>query len=132
MGHNDTNALGVHWCVSNDDTVINTAPPAANDLQDGDCIITKVINAGRKQPFKHFVGKIISKYEEVQGNDFLVSFLKLKPTGTFVFPNIKDEASVNISDIVLKLPNPIVKKGTNRTASLFNFKMNLSPYNISM
>lgn len=94
--------------LSDDDTV-NTAPPAANDLQDSYYIITKVINAGRKQPFKHFVGKIISRYEEGQENDFLVSFLKLKPTGTFVFPDIKDEVLVNMSDIVLKLPNPIVK-----------------------
>lgn len=73
----------------------------------------------------------MSRYPDSQ-NDFLVSFLKLKPTGTFIFPDIKDEASVNISDIVFKLPNPTVKKGTSRTAFIFNFKINLSPYNTSM
>ncbi|GBP61757.1 hypothetical protein EVAR_31085_1 [Eumeta japonica] len=57
---------------SSDDDIVNTAPPAANDLHDGDYVITKVINVGKKNPYKHFVGKIVSRYPD--NNDFLVSF----------------------------------------------------------
>lgn len=88
------------------------------------------MNVGKKQPFNNFVGKIIFRHADSQGNDFLISFLKCKPTCTFVVPDIKDEVSVNISDILLKLPNMVVQKGTSRTDSLFNFNINLSRYNI--
>lgn len=57
---------------------VDMVPSGANDLQ-GDNYIRK------KQPFKHFVGKLILKYEEGQRND---SLLKCKPTETFVFPDI--------------------------------------------
>lgn len=83
--------------------------------------MTKVINVGKKQPYYYFVGKIVSSNSDCQ-HVFLVSLLKLKP---IVFHDMKDEASVNISDNVLKLQNYIIKKGTSRTAFLLNFKINL-------
>lgn len=48
---------------SDDDDTVNTSPLEANDLQNGNYIITKVKNVGRMQPFMHFVGTLLSRYE---------------------------------------------------------------------
>lgn len=84
-----------------DDDTVNTASPAENDLQEGDYIITKLINAVKTQQCKQFIGKIIFNYEECNTNEFLVSFQKRKPNQTVVLPDIKYQAFLNISDIVI-------------------------------
>lgn len=114
------------------DKSINIAPILPRDVKEGDFVVTKLISEGKNQPVKHFVAKILAKCEDDEGNDFQVSFLKRKPSGTFIFPEKKDEAFVSISDIVLKLPDPVVSKGTYRTTSLYSFKADLYKYNIPL
>lgn len=80
----------------------------------------------KKKYVVHYVGKVISKYGF---SEFEISYLRKKPTSwVFVFPNVEDKSSVDISDMTFKLPKPRITKGTRRTASLFGFLFDFSSY----
>lgn len=100
---------------------IQTRP---ENLIKGDFVVIKF---EKKKTVKHYVGKILSKCNY---GDYEIFYLRKKSSGTFVFPNVKDKATVHISDIILQLPMPITIKDTNRTATMFTFKVNLSSYNL--
>lgn len=112
--------------VSDDISInmITSIQSRPKNLKAGDFILIKF---QKKKNVKHYVGTILLKNDD---GDYNVSYLRKTPSGTFVFPNVKDEASVHVSDIILQLPMPTVTKDTNRTASLFTFNLDLSSYNL--
>lgn len=116
-----------NFCPSEDEASDNQLTPIKikpENLKEGDFVLIKF---EKKKSIKHYVGKILLKYDS---SEYQVSYLRKKPSGSFVFPDVKDEASVNITDIILQLPMPTVTNGTNRTASLFYFKFKQFCYNL--
>lgn len=49
----------------------------------------------------------------------------------FLMPDNPECSDVNIRDIILKLPKPIMHGGTVRTMSLMSFGIDFTPYNVS-
>lgn len=78
----------------------------------------------------HYVDKVMGKYHSLE---YHISYIRKKPESwTFVFPEVKDEASVNFSEVGLKLPMTNVSAGITRTAAFFRFPVNLASYDISL
>ncbi|KAK9869983.1 hypothetical protein WA026_006080 [Henosepilachna vigintioctopunctata] len=100
-------------------------PVDPKNIIDGVYVLVKF---KKKTSVIYYVGKVIKHYSITE---MQVSFLRKKPGSSmkFVFPDVKDEASVDLSDIVLILPDPTSAK-TARTASILSFKKDLSFYNV--
>lgn len=91
------------------------------DLYVGEYIIVKFCT---KKTVVHYVGQIKEKANyEVQ-----VAFMRKKGM-KFYFPQTEDISTVELSDVVCKLPSPSNIKGTERTQSLISFKFNQSQFN---
>ncbi|XP_022834564.1 uncharacterized protein LOC111362220 [Spodoptera litura] len=95
------------------------------NVKDGAYVLVKF---EKKKSVIYYVGQIIKHYSLTE---VMVSFLRKKPGSSmkFVFPDVKDEGSVDLSDIVLILPDPKSAK-TARTASILSFNKDLSFYNV--
>ena len=95
------------------------------NVKDGAYVLVKF---EKKQSVIYYVGQIIKHYSLTE---VMVSFLRKKPGSSmkFVFPDVKDEGSVDLSDIVLILPDPKSAK-TARTARILSFNKDLSFYNV--
>lgn len=74
-----------------------------------------------------YVGKIISEKDEE--NDFVVSYLRKNEKSGFKWPIVPDLASVNLTDIVMILPNP-EKKTTKRLSGIISFPVKFGDLNI--
>ncbi|XP_044762023.1 uncharacterized protein LOC123319221 [Coccinella septempunctata] len=100
-------------------------PVDPENIKNGAYVLVKF---EKKKSVIYFVGQIIEHYSLTE---VMVSFLRKKPGSSmkFVFPDIKDEGSVDISNIVLILPDPESAK-TARTAGILSFKKDLSFYNV--
>lgn len=86
-----------------------------------------LIKFEKKKSVTYYVGQVIEKFNS---SEFKISFLRKKPgSWNFVFPTNKDEGTVDVSDIELVLPEP-KSAATARTANIFSFAKDLSPYNI--
>ncbi|KAK4874991.1 hypothetical protein RN001_011413 [Aquatica leii] len=110
---------------STDDKSTDLLQPLPENINESDFLITKF---EKKKSVVHYVGKVMTKYDNLE---YHISYLRKKPESQiFIFPDVKDKASVNFSDVCLKLPMPNVTPGTNRTSSLFRFSVNLARYNI--
>lgn len=105
-----------------DDYVVPVDP---ENIKDDAYVLVKF---EKKTSVIYYVGQIIKHFSLTE---LMVSFLRKKPGSSmkFVFPDVKDEASVDLSDIVLILPDPKSAK-TARTASILSFKKDLSFYNV--
>lgn len=111
--------------LSNDDSPADLLQPFPENINEGDFLVIKF---EKKKSVVHYVGKVLAKHDSLE---YHISYLRKKPgSWTFIFPDVKDEASVNFSDVCLKLPMPNVTAGTNRTASLCRFPITLASYNI--
>ncbi|XP_054286972.1 uncharacterized protein LOC129002892 [Macrosteles quadrilineatus] len=87
-----------------------------------------LVKLAGKKVIKYFVAQVS---EKIGLTDFTVSFLKRKDyTYKFVKPAVDDESTIDISDIIVKLPQPNVVGGTERAISVFNFKYNFSGFNM--
>lgn len=89
-----------------------------------------LVQFAKKKSLVYYVGKIISHYSRTE---FQVSYLRKKPgsSWTFVFPNVEDMHTVDITDIEMILPDPkLPSVQTPRTAKLFTFAVNLSYFNV--
>lgn len=84
-----------------------------------------LVKFATKKSIKYFVGQVTA----VDTDEFIVNFLR-KVGKKFVFPNVKDEATVLIDDIVRVLPQPINTGGTNRLQNSFKFPIDFTCYNI--
>lgn len=107
---------------SNDDTF---SAPNPENIEIGDFILVKF---EKKKSVLHYVASVVSKFGLTEYN---VSYLRKKPSSwIFVYPPVEDLASVDFTDVVLKLPSPYRSRGTSRTSSLFKFSVDLSIYNV--
>lgn len=77
-------------------------PLDPENVKDGAFVLVKF---EKKKSVQHFIGQIVKHFNVTE---VMISFLRKKPGSSmnFVFPNVKDEASVDLSDIVLVLPDP--------------------------
>lgn len=96
-----------------------------SDLENDNVVLTENIKEGgfvlvkfeKKKTVLYYVGQVMKKYSPTE---YHVSFLRKKSKGwAFVFPNIKDEGTVYLTDVVsiLSLSRPAL---TARTANIFN------------
>lgn len=92
-------------------------------IDKGDFVLVKFCT---KKSVVYYAGKI----HNADNDDFEVQFMRNKWGCKFFFPEQDDISYVDKHDIVLKLPTPIVNKGTERVKSMFSFEINLSTYNI--
>lgn len=95
------------------------------NVKDGAFVLVKF---EKKRSVIYYVGQIIKHFSLTE---VFVSFLRKKPGSSmnFVFPDVKDEGSVDVSDVVLILPDPKSAK-TARTAKILSFNKDLSLYNV--
>lgn len=108
----------------NDHCLDETSIILPEKIKDGEFILIKF---AKKKSVVHYVGRVISHYSLTE---YKVSFLRKKPgSWTFVFPNIIDDATVDITDVILVLPNP-PPSGTARTSTMFSFPIDLCMYNV--
>ncbi|XP_022909090.1 uncharacterized protein [Onthophagus taurus] len=102
-------------------------PVLIHNIKKGSFVVVKF---DKKKSVLHYVGEIVEKYSP---SEYKISFLRKKQgkagSWNFVYPNTKDEGSVLISDIILILPKSKTA-ATARTARIFNFGKDFSPYNI--
>lgn len=100
-------------------------PVDPENVKDGAFVLVKF---EKKKSVIYYVGQIIKHYSLTE---VMVSFLRKKPGSSmnFVFPDVKDEGSVDLSDVVLILPDPKSAK-TARTANILSFNKDLSFYNV--
>ncbi|KAI4456655.1 hypothetical protein MML48_8g00010095 [Holotrichia oblita] len=95
-------------------------PVNHENIKNGTYVLVKF---EKKKSVIYYVGQIIQHYSLTE---VMVSFLRKKPGSfmKFVFPGVKDEGSVHLSDIVLILPDP-KSATTARTASILSFNKDL-------
>lgn len=84
-----------------------------------------LVKFATKKSIKYFAGQVTA----VNTDEFIVNFLR-KVGQKFVFPNVKDEATVLRDDVVRVLPQPTNTGGTNRLQNLFKFPIDFTTYNI--
>lgn len=102
----------------------NEEPVLSENINEQTFVLVKF---EKKTTVLHYVGKVLKKYGPMEYN---VSFLRKKPDSwKFVFPNVKDEGTVCLSDVVAVLPLP-KSSGTARTANIFCFDRNFIAYNV--
>lgn len=110
--------------VTEESDIENEAPVLTEDIKEKCFVLVKF---EKKKTVSHYVGQIVTKYSATEYN---VSFLRKKPgTWKFVFPNTKDEGTVEVSDVVSILI-PSNTAATVRTADIFSFSKDLSMYNV--
>ena len=80
-----------------------------------------------KKTVKHNVGRVESV---VNVTEFCVSFLKIKDDNKFIFPEKEDISDTDISEIVLKLPQPHVRGGTARNCDYMKFLIKFDTFNM--
>lgn len=77
----------------------------------------------------YYAGKILS-LKDPTSEDFEISFLRRKGhSNNFVFPDVKDIAIINKSDIVAILPF-CVPQGTARVTNVHKFNVNFDGLNV--
>lgn len=80
-----------------------------------------------KKTIKYYVGRVTEIMKNT--NEVNVTFLR-RHGNNFTYPDVSDAAIVPEDDVVLHLGQPDNVGGTNRTAHLFSFSINLSMYNV--
>lgn len=68
----------------------------------------------------------VAQVEEMLQEDLKVKFLRKIGENSFSFPEKDDRAFVALTDVVLKLPQPIMSGGTLRAANILKFNADLS------
>ena len=100
------------------------------DIQEGDFALVRFDGQKKAQ---HYI--VIEVFED---GDITFRFLKrcrhstlTDECATFVFPENSEEAKFthSIKDVVIKLPNPVNRRGTKRCQQKYVFDVNLTSYN---
>lgn len=121
-----------------DSEIPNLSHTSDEDLSDNiseENIDTKIISVKTfvlvkfptKRCIKYYVGQI--ENINTKFDEYSVNFLR-KVGNKFLFPNVRDEATVTMDDIVIILPPPLNTGGTSRLQTTFRFSIDLSGYNI--
>lgn len=86
-----------------------------------------LVKLAGKKAIQHFVAQIT---EKIGMTEFTGYFLKKKDETCYKFvkPEVVKMYSIDVSDITVKLPQPVVVGGTERAISVFNFKFNFSEF----
>jgi hypothetical protein len=64
-------------------------------------------------------------------HEYLINFLRKRPTSwKLCVPEIEDTASIDPTDVVLKLPQPVVSGTSSRTVDMI-FNVDLSNYHVN-
>lgn len=90
------------------------------NLTQGDFVLVRFAT---KKVLKHYVGKIL----EVIDDCYEINFLRYKK-GKFIYPQAQDISTVDLEDIVMKLPFPKKFEGTARLQASLTFSVNLTEY----
>ncbi|KAG5864422.1 hypothetical protein JTB14_019597 [Gonioctena quinquepunctata] len=102
---------------------VGAASPEAIEI--GDFLLVRF---AKKKSIVHYVGKVTSKYGF---SEFEIIYLRNESTSyVFIYSYVEDTASVDIADVMAKLPEPHITKGTSRTASFFSFFFDFDSYNV--
>jgi transposase-like protein len=112
---------------SSDENIGEDAAVLPETIKDNCFILVKF---AKKKSIVYYVAKVINHYSE---RELKVSYLRKKPglSWSFVFPNIADEHSVDISDVALILPDPKSPgASTARTSRLYTFPIDMTRFNV--
>lgn len=110
--------------MSEGSDIENEIPVMTENIKEESFVLVKF---EKKKTVLHYIGQVVTKYSPIE---YKVSFLRKKEnTWKFVFPNTKDEGTVDISDVVCILPQP-KSAFTARTANIFSFGKDLAMYNV--
>ncbi|CAH0563127.1 unnamed protein product [Brassicogethes aeneus] len=85
-----------------------------------------LVQFNTKKTSKYYVAKVT---ETLDYDEYIVTFLR-RHGQSFSYPQIPDCATISKQDVVLHLPQPKTSGGTNRTANLLAFSIDLTAYNI--
>ncbi|KAG5877814.1 hypothetical protein JTB14_013743 [Gonioctena quinquepunctata] len=111
--------------LNSEELIEEVGPPTSETIEIGDFLLVRF---ARKKSIVQHVGKVTSKYGF---SEFEITYLRNKSTSyVSIYPYVEDPASVDISDVMAKLPKPHRIKKTSRTASLFSFSFDLDSYNV--
>lgn len=94
-----------------------------SDIQKSSFVLVKL--AGKKT-VKYYVAEIVN----VQGTYFTIKYLKKVTNHMKFFREDDNEYEIEIDDIEMKLPNPIMGGGSVRQRQYLTFNVNLSKYNV--
>ena len=116
--------------TTSDDKVYQVVAPP-DSIKEGDSVLICFFGPKRKQ---HYIGKAVDVFND---GDIIFKFLRrldhsnLLREQPFVFPeNSKELFTYHMSDIVLKLPVPLNRKGTKRCQQKLIFPIYSSSYTI--
>ncbi|KAJ8940724.1 hypothetical protein NQ314_010624 [Rhamnusium bicolor] len=87
-------------------------------------VVVRFLSNDKKPTEFHYVGQIDKILES---GEYLINFLRRRSGGGFYFffPDNKDEAKVEIGDVVLRFPPPTYAGGTSRSPSYITFGFNV-------
>jgi hypothetical protein len=93
-------------------------------LEPNDFVLVKFAT---KKTIKYFVGQM----KEMGPHEYLINFFRTRPTSwKFCSLEIEDTASIDSTDVILKLPQPVVSGTSSRTVDMI-FDVDLSNYHIN-
>lgn len=115
--HDDSHTIDEFYIVEKcDDDLLNL------EVNPNDFVLIKFVT---KKSEIFFIGQIESKVND----ELFVKFLRKKDNSwRFYFPEMPDLSTVDIGDVVLKLPQPDISGGTLRTVTTMVFPIDLSMF----